>query len=215
MIVAAEYENVIQSIVMLSVMSLIIRAALLLANQQWARGFHQLGSFIMLPVITFIITNVISGNIALSLGMVGALSIVRFRTPIRSPLELTILFALITMGISAQIDFAYSTILFIFIISFLLVFWVIQKLDISISKANFFSDRDIGSIDRFSVELSFNKRREEIEIKDNLASFHYNRDDNKWIYRLNFNDRKTLIDYNRKIISTDDGSLVHSTSSLD
>jgi hypothetical protein len=47
---------------------------------------------------------VISGNIALSLGMVGALSIVRFRNPVRSPLELSAYFGAITMGISASVS---------------------------------------------------------------------------------------------------------------
>jgi len=56
-----------------------------------------------LPIITYVITNVISGNIALSLGMVGALSIVRFRNPVRSPLELSVYFGAITMGISASV----------------------------------------------------------------------------------------------------------------
>ena len=48
----------------------------------------------LLPAITFVITKVIAGNIALSLGMIGALSIVRFRNPVKSSLELTIYFLL-------------------------------------------------------------------------------------------------------------------------
>ena len=59
---------------------------------------------VLLPIITYIITQVISGNIALSLGMVGALSIVRFRNPVGSPLELTVYFCAITMGISAGVS---------------------------------------------------------------------------------------------------------------
>ena len=46
----------------------------------------------------------ISGNIALSLGMVGALSIVRFRNPVRSPLELSTYFGAITMGVAASVS---------------------------------------------------------------------------------------------------------------
>ena len=65
-----------------------------------------------MPIITYIITNVISGNIALSLGMVGALSIVRFRNPVRSPLELTVYFAAITMGITAAVSVLWLIFLF-------------------------------------------------------------------------------------------------------
>ena len=42
-------------------------------------------SIVMLTLITTLVMNVIGNNIALSLGMVGALSIVRFRTAIKDP----------------------------------------------------------------------------------------------------------------------------------
>jgi hypothetical protein len=71
-----------------------VRIALSLAKQKWASTYHHTMSYILLPLITLIITVVISGNIALSLGMIGALSIVRFRTPVKNPFELVIFFAL-------------------------------------------------------------------------------------------------------------------------
>ena len=49
----------------------------------------------MLPLITLVITKVISGNIALSLGMIGALSIVRFRNPVKDPRDVAFLFVTI------------------------------------------------------------------------------------------------------------------------
>ena len=42
---------------------------------------------------------VIGNNIALSLGMVGALSIVRFRTAVKDPLDTAYMFWALTMGI--------------------------------------------------------------------------------------------------------------------
>jgi len=68
---------------------------------------------LILPIITYVIVKVISGNIALSLGMVGALSIVRFRNPVRSPLELTTYFAAITIGIAASVSLRYLALLVI------------------------------------------------------------------------------------------------------
>jgi hypothetical protein len=53
-----------------------------------------------LVAITVIITSVIlaiQSNIVLSLGMVGALSIVRFRTPVKDPMDLMFLFWAITV----------------------------------------------------------------------------------------------------------------------
>ena len=55
----------------------------------------------VLPIITFVVTKVISNNIALSLGMVGALSIVRFRAAIKEPEELVFLFLIIAAGLGA------------------------------------------------------------------------------------------------------------------
>ncbi len=74
-----------------------------------------------LPSLGYVITTVIGTNIALSLGMVGALSIIRFRTPVRSPYELIIYFALLTMGIATTVNFRYTIILFIVLVLFKLI----------------------------------------------------------------------------------------------
>jgi len=88
-----------------------IRISLSLAKQKWASTYHHTMSYILLPLITLVITKVISGNIALSLGMIGALSIVRFRTPVKNPFELVIFFALITIGISMAVNAKYGILL--------------------------------------------------------------------------------------------------------
>ena len=66
---------------------------------------------LILPITSFIITKVIAGNIALSLGMVGALSIVRFRHPVRSPFELVIYFVLIAQGITYGVSLKWGVVL--------------------------------------------------------------------------------------------------------
>ena len=54
---------------------------------------------IMLTLITAPVVMAIGSNVALSMGMVGALSIVRFRTAIKEPLDTCYMFWAITMGI--------------------------------------------------------------------------------------------------------------------
>lgn len=56
-------------------------------------------SILMLSLVTTLIIQTISSNIALSLGMVGALSIVRFRTAVKEPLDTGFMFWAITTGI--------------------------------------------------------------------------------------------------------------------
>ena len=52
-------------------------------------------------VLTCMVTLAISTNIVISLGMVGALSIVRYRTAVKDPMDLLYLFWAITSGIAA------------------------------------------------------------------------------------------------------------------
>ncbi|MGN0474495.1 MAG: DUF4956 domain-containing protein, partial [Acutalibacteraceae bacterium] len=56
-------------------------------------------SLLLMTVITAAIIITISSNAILSLGMVGALSIVRFRTVIKDPIDIMYLFWAISMGI--------------------------------------------------------------------------------------------------------------------
>ena len=105
------------AVLVLITSSIGLRFLLQFLGQRWITTFAHTATLVVLPVITFVITNVISGNIALSLGMVGALSIVRFRNPVRSPLELSTYFAAITMGITASVNLLW---LIFFIISILI-----------------------------------------------------------------------------------------------
>lgn len=57
-------------------------------------------SFPLLGLATMVVITVIKSSLALSLGLVGALSIVRFRTPIKEPEELIYLFLCITFGLA-------------------------------------------------------------------------------------------------------------------
>lgn len=59
--------------------------------------FSQVFPFILLT--TILIITIVKSSLALSLGLVGALSIVRFRTPVKEPEELAYLFIAIAMGL--------------------------------------------------------------------------------------------------------------------
>jgi hypothetical protein len=57
-------------------------------------------TLVLASLVTTSIIMVISGNLVLSLGMVGALSIVRFRAAIKDPLDIVFLFWAISIGIA-------------------------------------------------------------------------------------------------------------------
>jgi uncharacterized membrane protein YhiD involved in acid resistance len=56
-------------------------------------------ALVLLCMITAVLVVTISSNVVLALGMVGALSIVRFRTAIKDPLDIVFLFWSISVGI--------------------------------------------------------------------------------------------------------------------
>ena len=104
---------------------LLLRFSLILTGQVWAKSHAQTVAFLILPIITYVITKTIAGNIALSLGMIGALSIVRFRHPVKSALELIMYFALITIGIATSVrtKWAIQLVICIVIVIFLVKFF--------------------------------------------------------------------------------------------
>lgn len=56
-------------------------------------------TLVALALVTTLVILAVSSNVLLSLGMVGALSIVRFRTPVKEPLDIVFLFWCIAAGI--------------------------------------------------------------------------------------------------------------------
>ena len=122
----------------LVISSLGFRILLQTIGQRWVVTYAHTFTIVALPVITFVITSVISGNIALSLGMVGALSIVRFRNPVRSPLELCVYFASITMGISASVSIKWLIFFIISILIIIIILSISSKISHSLFKKKFF-----------------------------------------------------------------------------
>ena len=80
---------------------------------------------LLLPTMILLVTKVIATNLYLSLGMIGALSIVRYRTPVKSQYELTFYFALICLGIIIGVNVGYAFLAYIFLITSPLIYQVI------------------------------------------------------------------------------------------
>jgi len=78
-------------------------------------------NFVLLATTTTLIITIVKSSLALSLGLVGALSIVRFRAAIKEPEELSFLFLCIAIGLGFGAGQIMVTIVAFFIISFLIV----------------------------------------------------------------------------------------------
>lgn len=89
------------------------------AGVNYSRNFT--GCLMMLSMVTTLVILVISSNMVLSLGMVGALSIVRFRTAVKEPTDTAFLFWAIATGIICGAGYVTVAILVTLLLGLLFV----------------------------------------------------------------------------------------------
>ena len=91
-------------------------------------GKMHIGSIIpILSAVVFLVIIVVKSSLALSLGLVGALSIVRFRTPIKEPEELVYLFLAIAIGLGYAAGQILATTIISLSILFMIYVWLSNR----------------------------------------------------------------------------------------
>tara|TARA_B100001540_G_scaffold317247_1_gene349650 strand:+ start:142 stop:774 length:633 start_codon:yes stop_codon:yes gene_type:complete len=198
-------------VLFLTFSGLIIRTCLVIVGQTWSKTYHYLGTYILLPNIAYVVTTVIANNIALSLGMIGALSIVRFRHPVRSHFELTMFFALITLGIAAGVNIKFAILLLSIIIVTIFGIEIIQKVAEKFG-LNLYQLSFSEGISNYIVELSSSEKIDEIDSNDNLINSFFSKSDKQWEYKLVFKSKKEMDDFVNKI-SSNNKIITYKTSS--
>lgn len=135
------------------------------------KNFEQ-NFIIIAPVITILIF-IVKSNLALSLGLVGALSIIRYRTAIKDPEEIAYLFICVAIGVGTGASFNLYTIIAILILIGVIVLN---------SKRN--KDR--------TLDLSYLIEVKTGDIKENLDELikFMNKNTNNLIRRLHIDDKK-------------------------
>jgi len=180
---------------------LIIYILLIVIQQKWVNTLHYLITYLLLPPIAFVITNVISNNLALSLGMLGALSIVRFRNPVKNPLELVIFFGLLTLGISFAVNAKWGFFLLTFIVAILISAKLIEVIFKKYNLFNLFNysfSTNDGELNNL-IEIESKVKLNYLETNPNLIYFSYA--DGLYIYKIVSNDRKKIDDLKNKLQS--------------
>lgn len=142
-------------------------------------------SIVTVTMVTSVIIMTISGNLIISLGMVGALSIVRFRMPIKDSMDIAFLFWAIAIGIANGIGYFKLSISSTIIISIiLLAFNKKEKTDLPHLLTVTFTDLDDESriialieemaekyrIRNTTFETSFNEICSEVRISSKVKS---------------------------------------------
>lgn len=100
-------------------------------------------NFVVLGITTCIVITIVKSSLALSLGLVGALSIVRFRAAIKEPEELVYLFLVIATGLGIGANQVKITIVGIVVALIIVVF------------LSFFSNKKLKNLDLNIFQLSF------------------------------------------------------------
>ena len=190
-------------ILLSSGLGLSIRYTLSFAKQSWVTTMHHTLSYCLLPTVTMVITILISGNLALSLGMIGALSIVRFRNPVKNPFELIIFFALITIGIGVAVDYKFGIGITFVVVSVVQIANLYNKFSEKKGKRVFSLSFEEGN----NVHIMEIKSKSSIEILEdnkNLVQLFSSKDPISYNYRLIFSNKNEVKNLKKNIENIND-----------
>ena len=100
-IIQIDYLRLFFGVILLIIQIIVIQSLYLNYSKSYNNKFKFSKNFIPFGISILIIVSVIKSSLALSLGLIGALSIIRFRTAIKEPEEIIML--LLIMGLSVSI----------------------------------------------------------------------------------------------------------------
>ena len=161
----------------------LIKYTLQKTNQRWLATYHHTLTFILLPIITCGITNAIKSNIALSLGLVGALSIVRFRNPVKNTFELVLYFAIISLGIICTVNIIFAIQFEILVLAIILIVYFIDRHYANKGKKIHQLSFDEGS-QLYTLEVEADEKISLIENNPLLIQKIYLKDNNLFSYKI-------------------------------
>ena len=206
-----DFLNFFYAILLSFVLSFLVKLTYVKVGKSLNDKSYFSDTFIPLALITTLVITVIKFSLALSLGLVGALSIVRFRAAIKEPEELVYLFFVISIGLSNGANqFLLSIFATLVILSFLFGRHLFENkirkkvqysLDSNILNINILNNNEkkIDDINKIIKERVDYLKLKSANIEENTSSyiFWYNLDDKN--INLFLNDIKSLSDKNVNI----------------
>ena len=206
-----DFLNFFYAILLSFVLSFLVKLTYVKVGKSLNDKSYFSDTFIPLALITTLVITVIKFSLALSLGLVGALSIVRFRAAIKEPEELVYLFFVISIGLSNGANqFLLSIFATLVILSFLFGRYLFENkfrkniqysLDSNILNINILdnNEKKIDDIIKIIKERVDYLKLKSANIEENTSSyiFWYNLDDKN--INLFLNDIKSLTDNNVNI----------------
>ena len=186
------YSNFVIAILVSALLAFIVKLAYIRISRTLNDREYFSDIFVPLAIITTLVITVIKFSLALSLGLVGALSIVRFRAAIKEPEELVYLFFIIAIGLANGANqFLVSIIctFFIILILFIKKYYDDKKNDQNLSDS---------SVNVMQIEIANSKEGVEkiIDILKTkttylkLKSFRVEKDLSQYVFWFDVNKNK-------------------------
>lgn len=205
----AQEDQIIRNITLIQfTFSLLISLALNLILAKFYKYFNEsyssptsvIESIVLVGIIITLIMVIIGSNIARAFALVGAMSIVRFRNPLKSPKDLVFIFASIAIGMACGTFFYEYAV--IFLIVFILGNYVLKGTKTT-------KENDNYRIVKLKLNLDNEKFIKDLFVKYKLneklvnsSSFTYNKDQYlDQVYEINFEDKKNYDEFIKSINS--------------
>ncbi len=147
----------LESIILATILCFLIQIVYIKFSNSLSNKYDFSKNFIVLGLATTLIITIVKSSLALSLGLVGALSIVRFRAAIKEPEELVYLFLVISTGLGCGAGQAKIT-----------AIGIIASLLILIIFSIFWTKRKNFNQNLINTSITLNKRVSDTEL-DNLT----------------------------------------------
>ena len=197
--------NFIIAILVSAILAFLIKKVYIYSSQTLSNKEYFSDLFIPLSIITCLVITVIKFSLALSLGLVGALSIVRFRAAIKEPEELIYLFLIIGIGLAAGANQFLVAIIATVFISLILIVLSKFRRDKNSDLKNLSSN-----VIHFEIKNKKIKFEKIIEVLKkncshiNLKSSNISNDSETYIFWVEIKNKSSLINSinNLKKIST-------------
>ena len=147
----------------------------------------------LLSLVTFLVILIVKSSLALSLGLVGALSIVRFRTPIKEPEELIYLFLAIAIGLGFGAGQIIPTSVIIIIIFIIIWFFIGNNTNKETTEYNLIISCDENNVNGESVSNEYIANNLKMLFNEfELIKYESNNSKTTFILKILINDIKNL-----------------------
>ena len=198
--VEINYSNFLIAVIFSTILAYFIKLTYIKTSNSLNDKQHFTDIFIPLAIVTTLVITVIKFSLALSLGLVGALSIVRFRAAIKEPEELVYLFFIIGIGLANGANqYLLSSIASFLVISILFIRKLISDKNIK----NNLTDTSTNILQIQSNQKNFNFEKIKNELKNNvnylrLKSLSSDKDGSQYNFWFDV-DKKQLPTFLKKV----------------